>query len=257
MGVHSSEIWILPWDPCVGRCDAKVWPKMWSHARVGFSFEYAGIGWPRTTKSGICLVQMLFHTIFFITLMVQVSGGLAQELQAVGELRDKDREIPKAKLWVSPCEELCANLIAAIQREPAMLEMRLEDALVMQESCAAELVSAAKYAVRDNPTQVSLILKTALKLAPQRTVAIRAAFAYQRPVVSQTVIHEEVRRAELPAGRMLQKTDIAQFTAELKRSSCPLEIRRALLPELRTEFEVRRAELPSGPRLQLKTKQGR
>jgi hypothetical protein len=200
---------------------------------------------------------MLFHAIFFITLMAQVSGGLAQELQAVGELRDKDREIPKAKLWVSPCEELCANLIAAIQHEPAMLEMRLEDALVMQESCAAELVSAAKYAVSDNPSRVSLIWETAFKLAPHRAVAIRAALAYQRPVLPRPVVQEEVRRAELPVGQTFHQQDQARPVAELGDSSARLEIRRALLPELRPEFEVRRAELPSGPKLQLKTKKGR
>lgn len=209
------------------------------------------------TKSGICVVQMLFYAIFFILLMAQVSGGLAQELQAVGDLRDKDGEIPKAKLWVSPCEELCANLIAAIQREPAMLEMRLEDALVMQESCAAELVSAAKYAVRDNPSQVSLILRTAFKLAPHRAVAIRAAPAYKRLVLPRPVVQEEVRRAELPVGQTFHKQDKARLAAELGDSSSRLEIRRAILPELRSEFEVRCAELPSGPRLQLKTKKGR
>jgi len=200
---------------------------------------------------------MLFRPLLFIILTVQVTVGLAQETQAVRLDCDKAGQIPRAKLWVSPCEELCADLIAAIQRQPAMLEMRLEDALVMQESCAAELVSAAKYAVRDNPNQVSLILKTALKLAPQRTVAIRAALAYQRPVVPEPVVQEEVRRAELPVGQTLQKKDKARLAAELGDSSAPLEIRRAQLPDLRAEFEVRSAEVPSGPRLRLKTKQRR
>lgn len=190
---------------------------------------------------------MLCRIFLFITLILQVTEGLSQVPEIAGE-------VPKAKLWVSPCEELCADLIAAIQRQPAMLEMRLEDALVMQESYAAELVSAAKYAVRDNPNQLSLILKTALKLAPQRTVAIRAALAYQRPVMPEPVVQEEVRRAELPAGLMLQKMDIARLAAELKRSSGPLEIRRAQLPDAAPEFEVRRAELPTGPRLKLRTR---
>jgi len=138
-----------------------------------------------------------------------------------------------------------------------MLEMRLEDALVMQESCAAELVSAAKYAVRDNPSQVSLIRETAFKLAPHRAVAIRAALAYQRPVLPRPVVQEVVRRAELPAGQTFHQQDQARLAAELGDSSARLEIRRALLPELRPEFEVRRAEPPSGPRLQLKRKHGR
>jgi hypothetical protein len=200
---------------------------------------------------------MLFYAIFFIPLMALVSVGLAEEPQEVSQDCDKAGQIPKARLWISPCEELCANLISAIQREPAMLEMRLEDALVMQESCAAELVSAAKYAVRDNPSQVSLIRETAFKLAPHRAVAIRAALAYQRPVVPEPVVQEEVRRAELPTGQTLQKKDKDRLAAELGDSSAPLEIRRAQLPDLRAEFEVRSAEVPSGPRLRLKTKQRR
>jgi hypothetical protein len=205
----------------------------------------------------VCLIHrsirfllMLCRILLFITLILQVTAGLSQVPEKAGE-------VPKAKLWVSPCEELCADLIAAIQRQPAMLEMRLEDALVMQEACAAELVSAAKYAVRDNPNQVSLILKTALKLAPQRTVAIRAALAYQRPILPEPVVQEEVRRAELPTGQTLQKKDKDRLAAELGDSSAPLEIRRAQLPDLRAEFEVRSAEVPSGPRLRLKTKQRR
>lgn len=198
----------------------------------------------------IRFLLMLCRILLFITLILQATAGLSQVPETAGE-------VPKAKLWVSPCEELCADLIAAIQRQPAMLEMRLEDALVMQEACAAELVGAAKYAVKDNPNQVSLILKTALKLAPQRTAAIRAALAYQRPVWPEPVVQEEVRRAELPVGQMLQKKDKARLAAELGDSSAPLEIRRAQLPDVRAEFEVRSAEVLLGPRLRLKTKQRR
>lgn len=192
----------------------------------------------------------MFRILLFITLMTQVTVGLAQVPEAAGR-------VPKAKLWVSPCEELCADLIAAIQRQPGSLEMRLEDALVMQESCAAELVSAARDAVKDDPTQLRLILKTALKLAPQRAEAIRAVLTQDRRVRAEPMVQEEVRRAELPAGQALPKNARAQLASELGTTSAPLEIRRAELPDPAPEIEVRRAELPSGPRLKMTTRKRR
>ncbi|MCX6854173.1 MAG: hypothetical protein NTV80_04620 [Verrucomicrobia bacterium] len=182
--------------------------------------------------------------------MTQVTAGLAQVPETAGR-------VPKAKLWVSPCEELCADLIAAIQRQPSSLEMRLEDALVMQESCAAELVSAARDAVKDDPTQLRLILKTALKLAPQRAEAIRAALTQDKRVMAEPMVQEEVRRAELPTGQTLPKNARAQLASELGTTSAPLEIRRAEMPDPAPEIEVRRAELPSGPRLKMTTRKRR
>ena len=138
--------------------------------------------------------------LLLITLMAQVFGAYAQA--------------PKAKLWVSPCEDLCVNLIAAIQRQPAALEMRLEDALVMQESCAADIVVSAMCAVQAEPDQVRIILQTALKIAPQRSAAVRQAMASYKPASLMPAPQEEIRRAELP--------DLAP----------PIEIRRAELPDI-------------------------
>jgi hypothetical protein len=193
---------------------------------------------------------MLRRILFFITLILQVKVGLCQVSETSGA-------VPKAKLWISPCESLCADLITSIQRQPAALEMRLEDALVMQESCAAELVSAAREAVKDDPTQISLILKTALKLAPQRAGAIREALTQDRRVRAEPMVQEEVRRAELPTGQTLPKNARVQLASELGTTSAPLEIRRAELPDPTPEIEVRRAELPSGPRLKMTTRKRR
>jgi hypothetical protein len=193
---------------------------------------------------------MLRRALLFTTLIVQATVGAGQVPEMAGQ-------IPKAKLWVSPCEGLCADLIAAIKRQPASLEMRMEDALVMQESCAAELVGAAREAVGDDPSQLSLILKTALKLAPQRSVAIREAMTQDRRRTAEPVLQEEVRRAELPAGQTLPKNVRAQLSSELGTTSAPLEIRRAELPDPAPEIEVRRAELPSGPRLKMRTRKRR
>lgn len=162
-------------------------------------------------------------------------------------------QAPRAKLWVSPCEDLCANLIAAIQQQPDTLEMRLEDALVINESCAAEIVASAMHAVRAEPHQVSRILETALKLAPRRSTAIREAIASYTPAAFQPVVQEEIRRAELPAGRPLLKKDKAMIASQLAGSAgnVRIEIRRAELPDFAPQIEIRRAVLPSIPRASL------
>jgi len=162
-------------------------------------------------------------------------------------------QAPRAKLWVSPCEDLCANLIAAIQQQPDTLEMRLEDALVINESCAAEIVASAMHAVRAEPHQVSKILETALKLAPRRSAVIREAIASYTPAAFQPVVQEEIRRAELPEGRPLLKKDKALIASQLAGSAgnVRIEIRRAELPDFAPQIEIRRAVLPSVPRASL------
>ncbi len=173
--------------------------------------------------------------LILFALLAQVLGAHAQA--------------PRAKLWVSPCEDLCANLIAAIQRQPDTLEMRLEDALVINESCAAEIVASAMHAVRAEPRQVSKILETALNLAPRRSAAIREAIASYTPAAFMPVVQEEIRRAELPVGRPLLKKDQALIASQLAGSvgNVRIEIRRAELPGLGPEIEIRRALLPTIP----------
>lgn len=169
--------------------------------------------------------------LILIALLAQVLGVHAQA--------------PKAKLWVSPCEDLCANLIAAIQRQPDTLEMRLEDALVINESCAAEIVASAMHAVRAEPHQVSRILETALNLAPRRSTAIREAIASYTPAAFMPVVQEEIRRAELPEGRPLLKKDQALMASQLVGDDGKqrIEIRRAELPDFAPQIEIRRAVL--------------
>jgi hypothetical protein len=142
-------------------------------------------------------------------------------------------QTPKIMLRVSLCEDLCANLIAAIQRQPGTLEMRLEDALVIHESCAPEIVGAAMYAVRAEPGKVNKILATALKLAPRRADAIRAAVAGYKSSNYAPVVREEIRRAELPAGQTLLKKDKAVIATQIEgvAEGTRIEIRRAELPD--------------------------
>lgn len=135
---------------------------------------------------------------------------------------------------VITCESLCGELFTAIRMEPDKMVMRLEEALVIHESCAGEIVTAAIDAVNADPGQVRKIVETAMELAPARAAIITAAVKhYTAPVVVAAAEEPlEVRRAVVP-------------TAEPPKPMAGEEVRRAELP-LQTRdipiVEVRRAE---------------
>ncbi|TDU71045.1 hypothetical protein EI77_02163 [Prosthecobacter fusiformis] len=158
----------------------------------------------------------------------------------------EEEQALRAQPYLSPCEILCANLTKAIQERPDLMVMRLEDALVINEPCAGEIVTAAMDAVRAKPHLVQQIIETALKVAPGRSAMVMAAVnsytpASQRPVIAM----EEVRRAEIPASEPLMEIRRAESAV----SNEPLlEIRRAEVAgssEARPIEEIRRAEVSS------------
>lgn len=155
----------------------------------------------------------------------------------------------KARQSQLACEALCGELFASIRAEPDKMVMRLEEALVINEACAGEIVTAAIDAVNQEPAMVRKILDTAMDIAPRRASAVTAAvnnYAVPEvamatpvsppPAVSGAVPEEvEVRRAELP---------------EIVRAkpAAGEEVRRAELPLVNRSMpiiEVRRAEPPS------------
>jgi hypothetical protein len=119
------------------------------------------------------------------------------------------------------CDTLCADLNAAIQRHPGRLGMWLEDALVIHESCAAEIVAAAIDAVDNQPELVRAILETAVHVAPRREQQIRLA----------------ARRFKIPAAaewlepKPQEVVEVRRALAADKTEPTPLEeVRRAVVP---------------------------
>ena len=119
------------------------------------------------------------------------------------------------------CDSLCADLNAAIQRTPGRLGMWLEDALVIHESCAAEIVAAAIDAVGNQPELVRAILETAVHVAPRREQQIRlAARRFKIPAAAEWL---EPKPQEVVEVRRALAADRADPT--------PLEeVRRAVVP---------------------------
>ncbi len=132
------------------------------------------------------------------------------------------------------CETLCGELFTSIRAEPDKLVMRLEEALVIHESCAAEIVTAAIDAVNAEPGQMRKIVDTAMELAPARAAMITAAVKnYTAPVVVAAAEEQvEVRRAVVPDATPPK----SMAGEEVRRAELPLQSRSIPI------VEVRRAE---------------
>jgi hypothetical protein len=132
-------------------------------------------------------------------------------------------------------ETLCADLNASIQKHPERLVMWLEDALVINESCAGAIVTAAIDAVNNNPGQVRVILDTALRVTPHRARQIQAAadsFSVPSAVAMKEPV-EEIRRAVVmnaPASEPVFEIRRA-LSAKVEEPQPIEEIRRAVVPE--------------------------
>jgi hypothetical protein len=136
------------------------------------------------------------------------------------------------------CEALCADLNASIQKHPERLVMWLEDALVIRESCVADIITAAMDAVGNDPTKVRFILDTAIHVAPARKSQILlAAQQFRVPAAARMAEQvEEVRRAVLPEAANPPPSP-----------ATVVEVRRALLVEAAEPtpiVEIRRAVVP-------------
>mgnify|MGYP001323162117 CR=1 FL=1 len=151
----------------------------------------------------------------------------------------------KAKQSQLACEALCGELFAAIRAEPDKMVMRLEEALVINEACAGEIVTAAIDAVNSEPAMVRKIVETAMDVAPRRAPAVTAAVNnYAVPEVAMATpvapaapqeMALEVRRAQLP--EVIRPKPAAG--EEVRRAELPLVNRN--MPVI----EVRRAEPPA------------
>jgi len=147
------------------------------------------------------------------------------------------------------CESLCGELFASIRMEPDKMVMRLEEALVIHEACAGEIVTAAIDAVNAEPGQVRKIVETAMDLAPARAATITAAVKnYSAPVVVAAAEEQvEVRRAVVPAAeppKPMAGEQVRRAELPLQTRSIPIvEVRRAE-PVANAEAQVQETEPP-------------
>lgn len=72
----------------------------------------------------------------------------------------------------SGCEDIARDVAAAIEKDPSKALMIVEDALVINESCACEIVKAAIVASQADSTLVNQIVQTGISVAPKMSGVI-------------------------------------------------------------------------------------
>ena len=182
----------------------------------------------------------------FLTLMRLISAFCC--LLALVSLPGQAQPVKATQSQMS-CETLCGELFASIRAAPDKMVMRLEEALIIHESCAGEIVTAAIDAVNAEPGKVRKIVETAMELAPARAAMITAAVKnYTAPVVVAAAEEQvEVRRAVVPdaappkpiAGEQVKRAELPLQT----RSIPIVEVRRAE-PAATMVTQVQEPELP-------------
>ncbi|WP_395735337.1 hypothetical protein [Prosthecobacter sp.] len=139
------------------------------------------------------------------------------------------------------CETLCGELFASIRADPDKMVMRLEEALVIHEACAGDIVTAAIDAVNAEPNRVRKIVETAMELAPARAAMITAAVKnYTAPVVVAAAEEQmEVRRAVIPDAQ----PPMPLAGEVVRRAELPLQTRSIPIVEVRRAEPVANAEI--------------
>ncbi len=73
------------------------------------------------------------------------------------------------------CQEIANDVRAAVEKDPSKVLMVVEDALVINESCAGDIVRSAIVASKADAALTNQIVQTATSVAPKQTVAINQA----------------------------------------------------------------------------------
>lgn len=79
------------------------------------------------------------------------------------------------------CAEIANDVSVAVGKDPSKVLMVVEDALVINEGCAGEIVRAAIVASKADNAMAGQIVQTAVSVAPKMTVAINDAAASVAP----------------------------------------------------------------------------
>ncbi len=67
----------------------------------------------------------------------------------------------------SACDDIARDVATAVEKEPGKVLMIVEDALVINESCACEIIRAAIIASKADAATVNQIVQTGITVAPK------------------------------------------------------------------------------------------
>lgn len=78
----------------------------------------------------------------------------------------------QVKNYAAGCDDISNDVAAAIQKDPSKTLMIVEDALVINESCACEIIKAAILASQADSGLVNQIVQTGISVAPKMSGVI-------------------------------------------------------------------------------------
>lgn len=79
---------------------------------------------------------------------------------------------PRASAQTGSCDSIAGDVAAAVQKDPGKVLMIVEDALVINETCACEIIKAAIGASKADSALVNQIVQTGISVAPKMSGVI-------------------------------------------------------------------------------------
>lgn len=102
------------------------------------------------------------------------------------------------------CEGIAKDVTAAVHKDPSKLLMIVEDALVINESCACEIIQAAITASHADAATVNQIVQTGISVAPRMAGVITdcaAAIAPGTEFTSQVTSTDSAKNPDKNPGK--------------------------------------------------------
>jgi len=102
---------------------------------------------------------------------------------------------------VANCTEISNDVRVAVEKDPSKVLMVVEDALVINEGCASDIVKTAITASKADPTLAGQIVQTAVTVAPKMAGVIKDAASSIVPGLAVTAPVGEIERPIAASGK--------------------------------------------------------
>jgi hypothetical protein len=119
------------------------------------------------------------------------------------------------------CDGIAEQVTVAVAKEPGRVLMIIEDALVINEKCACEIVRAAILAAKADATLLNQIVQTAISVAPKMSGVIMDCASSTTPGTQITNQSASVQ----PSGKEAKNPAPVVTPVEEEFSSVPSSIR--------------------------------
>jgi hypothetical protein len=99
------------------------------------------------------------------------------------------------------CSQIAGDVKAAVAKDPSKVLMIVEDALVISESCACEIVKAAIAASSADAAMIQQIVQTGIAVAPKYSAMITECASSTGPIAVAKESPAEEESGKNPAGK--------------------------------------------------------